>query len=191
MARQGRADARQRSAVPSRGASRMRSPPRNGRPPAAGGGARAPTTARNRRRATQRASKPNARTMRARRLEKARITSTTAPSPAGIRPIRVSPFGSRRSGHARSGHGRLGCAGANTPVCQARVRTMSIRTACVFSAEYRDTDAALFAQRASHPGFARRMRERLVPMQKRPLARASSFNQIGGRSLSDTFSHSS
>ncbi|KGS75669.1 hypothetical protein X976_5620 [Burkholderia pseudomallei MSHR7500] len=47
------------------------------------------------------------------------------------------------------------------------------------------------AQRASHPGFARRMRERLVPMQKRPLARASSFNQIGGRSLSDTFSHSS
>lgn len=63
-------------------------------------GARAPTTARNRRRATQRASKPNARTMRARRLEKARITSTTAPSPAGIRPIRVSPFGSRRSGLA-------------------------------------------------------------------------------------------
>ncbi|KGX79585.1 hypothetical protein Y033_5850 [Burkholderia pseudomallei MSHR435] len=68
---------------------------------------------------------------------------------------------------------------------------MPIRTACVFSAEYRDTDAALFAQRASHPGFARRMRERLVPMQKRPLARASSFNQIGGRSLSDTFSYSS
>lgn len=63
-------------------------------------GARAPTTARNRRRATQRASKPNARTMRARRLEKARITSTTAPSPAGIRPIRVSPFGSRHSGLA-------------------------------------------------------------------------------------------
>lgn len=49
-------------------------------------GARASTTARNRRRATQRASKPNARTMRARRLEKARITSTTTPSPAGDSP---------------------------------------------------------------------------------------------------------